>query len=177
MQTEDLIVDQRRQGQIIEQVREKLPNVGIPILSQTLVVEPINLGDLPRLVVTPEDGHSISVTEFQGDEQGDGLDRVVASVDVVAHEEVVGVGGVASDAEELGEVVELSMNITTDGNRALDGLDIGLLHEDFPSLVAQLFHFTLTQGFTVHQLGDPDVWVFRRVGHGGQGEGRGPFPS
>jgi hypothetical protein len=45
------------------------------------------------------------------------------------------------------------------------------------NLVAQLFHFTLTQGFTVHQLGDPDVWVFRRVGHGGQGEGRGPFPS
>jgi hypothetical protein len=101
----DLVVDQSRQGQIIEQVREKLPNVGIPILSQTLVVEPIDLGDLPRLVVTPEDGHSISVTEFQGDEQGDGLDRVVASVDVVAHEEVVGVGGVASDAEELGEVV------------------------------------------------------------------------
>lgn len=101
----NLVVDQSRQGQIIEQVREKLPNVGIPILSQTLVVKPIDLGDLPRLVVTPEDGHSISVTEFQGDEQGDRLDRVVASVDVITHEEIVGVGGVASDAEELGEVV------------------------------------------------------------------------
>ena len=33
--------------------------------------------------------------------------RVVASVDVVAHEEVVGIGGLATDAEELHQVVKL----------------------------------------------------------------------
>jgi hypothetical protein len=34
------------------------------------------------------------------------------------------------------------MNITTNGNRALDGLDIGLLHEDFPSLSFQSLMYT-----------------------------------
>ena len=35
-------------------------------------------------------------------------------------------------------------------------------------LVTQFLHFSLAQGFTVHQLGDPDVWIFRRVGHDGR---------
>lgn len=34
------------------------------------------------------------------------------------------------------------MNITTDGNRALDRLDIGLLHEDFPGLSFQSLMYT-----------------------------------
>lgn len=34
------------------------------------------------------------------------------------------------------------MNITTNGNGALDGLDIGLLHEDFPGLSFQSLMYT-----------------------------------
>ena len=101
----DLIVDQRGQGQVIEQVGEKLPNVGVSILSQTFVVEPVDLGDLPRLVVPTEDGHSIPVTQFEGDEQGDRLDRVVTPVDIVTHEEVIGIGRISTDTKELGKVV------------------------------------------------------------------------
>jgi hypothetical protein len=48
---------------------------------------------------------------------------------------------------------ELSMNITTDGNRALDGLDIGLLHEDFPSLSFQSLIYENQGGEGV--CGDP----------------------
>jgi hypothetical protein len=100
-----LVVDQRRQGKIVEQVGEKLPHVGVSVLSQTLVVEAVNLGDLPRFVVAPENGHTVTVAEFERDEQGHRLDRVVPSIDIVAHEEVVCVGRVAADAEELREVV------------------------------------------------------------------------
>lgn len=41
------------------------------------------------------------------------------------------------------------MNITTDGNRALDGLDIGLLHEDFPGLWFQSFVYENQGGESV----------------------------
>jgi hypothetical protein len=56
-------------------------------------------------VVAAEDGDAVAITEFERDEEGDGLDRVVATVDIVAHEEVVGVGGITAYAEELGQVV------------------------------------------------------------------------
>jgi hypothetical protein len=100
-----LIVDQRRQRQIIKQIREKLPHIRIPILSQTLVVEPVHLGDLSGFMVSSENGDTIPVAEFERDEEGDGFDRVVATIDVVAHEEVVCVGRVAADSEEFREVV------------------------------------------------------------------------
>lgn len=56
-------------------------------------------------MIPAEDGDAVSVPQLEGHEQRDGLDRVVPSVDVVAHEEVVGIWRVAADAKELGEVV------------------------------------------------------------------------
>lgn len=56
-------------------------------------------------MVAAEDGDAVPVAELHRDEEGDGLDGVVSSVDVVTHEEVVRVRGVATDAEEFGEVV------------------------------------------------------------------------
>ena len=51
---------------------------------------------------------------LEGDEESDGLDAVVASVHVVSHEQVVGVGGLASDPEQLHQVMELSVNVSAD---------------------------------------------------------------
>ena len=109
---------------------------------RTLVVEPVHLRDLPRLVVAPQNRDAIAIAQLERDEQGDRLNRVVPTVDVVAHEEVVGVGGVAADAEEFGEVVlmsrstrkcvdrqaeethELTMDIPADRHRTPYRLDI-----------------------------------------------------
>lgn len=43
VQTEDLAVHQRRQGQVVEQIREVLPHVGVSVLAETLVVESVHL--------------------------------------------------------------------------------------------------------------------------------------
>ena len=43
VQGEDLAVDKGGEGEIVEQVRKRLPHVGIPILSETLVVEAVHL--------------------------------------------------------------------------------------------------------------------------------------
>lgn len=112
-----LVVDQSRQGEIVEQVGEEFPYIGIPVLSQALVVESVHLGDLPRLVVASQDGHPVPVSQFQRDEERDRLDRVVTPVHVVAHEEVVCVWRITPNAEELGQVV-------LDGQRC-EGLDGG----------------------------------------------------
>ena len=91
------------------------------------------------------------------------------------------------------------MNITTDGNGASDRLDVGLLHEDFPSLdvsalyhlgqetkvatktdlVTQLFHLVLAQRLALHELSDPSIdvivsrhfgWDLCRLGKGEEGK-------
>ena len=107
VKAEDRVVDRRRQRQEVKEVGEVLPDVGVAVLAQALVVEAVDLGDLRRLVVASQDRHAVPVPHFQRDEQRRGLDRVVAAVDVVAHEEVVGVRCGPADAEELEEVLLL----------------------------------------------------------------------
>jgi len=67
-------------------------------------------------VVTSEDSDSLLKADLEGDEQSDGLDGVVSTIDVVTHEEVVSLGRMATNLEELAQVMELSMDITTDGH-------------------------------------------------------------
>jgi len=101
MKAEYLVINQGSQGQEIKQVGEIPPDVCVAVFSKAFVVEAIHLGDLAGLVVAAEDGDAVPIAKFEGDEEGDGFDGVVATVDVVAHEEVVGVGGVATDAEQF----------------------------------------------------------------------------
>ena len=53
---------------------------------QALVVEAVDLRDLPRLVVAAQDGHPLAIADFERDEQGDRFDRVVSAVDVAARD-------------------------------------------------------------------------------------------
>jgi hypothetical protein len=79
---------------------------------------------LTGLVVAAEDGDAVSETDFEGDEEGDCFDAVVASVYVVAHEQVVCVGGVSAYAEEFLEVVELAVDVAADCDGTPYGLDV-----------------------------------------------------
>ena len=77
----------------------------------------LHLCDLSALVVATQDRNSVLEAYFQCDEQSDCLDAVVAAIDVVAHEEVVGVRGLSANLEQLAQVVELAMNVTADRHR------------------------------------------------------------
>ena len=89
MQTEDFLFDNCGQGQVVEQVSEVLPHVGVAVLAQALVVEPVHLRDLPRLVIASQYGDSVLVTYLQTDQQSHGLHWVITSVHIVTHEQVV----------------------------------------------------------------------------------------
>ena len=83
VQAEDLIIDEGGKGKEVEQIGKGFPDIGIAILAQALVVEAVDLCDLARFMVAAEDGDALGVADFESDEEGDGLDGVVASVDVV----------------------------------------------------------------------------------------------
>ena len=77
-----LVVDEGREGQEVEQVGEVLPDVGVAVLAQALVVEAVHLGDLARLVVAADERHAVRVPDLEGEEEEERLDRVEAAVDV-----------------------------------------------------------------------------------------------
>lgn len=62
-------------------------------------------------------------------QQRHALDAVVASVDVVTHEEVVCVRTTTADLKQLCQIVELPVDVPTDCNRAAHGDNIAHLDE------------------------------------------------
>jgi ActR/RegA family two-component response regulator len=116
MQAEDLVLNDGCEWQIIEELRELFPHVGVAVLAKALIIEAVHLGDLSALVITPEDRDSVLEAHFKGHEQRHCLDRVIATIDVVTHEKIVRVGGLSTDLEQLAEVVELSVDIATNGH-------------------------------------------------------------
>jgi len=91
VQAENLIVDEGSKGEVVEEIGEILPHVSVAIFPEALVIKAIDLGDLAGLVVATEDGDALRISDLEGDEESHSLDGIVASVDVVTHEEVVGV--------------------------------------------------------------------------------------
>lgn len=83
VQTEDLVVDERGEREVIEKVGEVLPDICVSVFAQTLVVEAVHLGDLAGFVVAAEDGDALGVADFEGNEEGYSFDGVVAAVNIV----------------------------------------------------------------------------------------------
>lgn len=81
-----LAFDEGGDRDVVKKVSKVLPDIGRPVLPQTLVVEPVHLRDLPRLVVPSKDGDPARVPDLQGNQHCHRLHRVEASVYIVAHE-------------------------------------------------------------------------------------------
>lgn len=84
VETEDLVIDEGSEREVVEQICEILPNVGIAIFSEAFVVEAIDLSDLAGFVITTENRNSLWVSNLEGNEEGDGFYRVITSINIVA---------------------------------------------------------------------------------------------
>mmetsp|Transcript_48227 Transcript_48227/g.114762 ORF Transcript_48227/g.114762 Transcript_48227/m.114762 type:complete len:205 (+) Transcript_48227:163-777(+) len=71
---EDGVVDNRGEGEVVEEVGEALPYVRAAVLADALVVEAVDLGDLARLVVSAQDRDPVRVPELEEHDEGDALD-------------------------------------------------------------------------------------------------------
>lgn len=74
VEAEYLVVDEGGKREVVEEVGEVLPNVGIAVLSEALIVEAIDLRDLAGFVVATEDGDSLGVADLESNKEGDRLD-------------------------------------------------------------------------------------------------------
>lgn len=83
MKAEDLVLNQGCKGKVVEKVREILPDISIAIFAEAFIIEAVDLGDLARFVVSAKDCYSLRVSDFESNKEGDRLDTIVASVDVV----------------------------------------------------------------------------------------------
>lgn len=83
VQAEDLVIDQCRQREVVEEIGEVLPHVRISVFSETLVVEAVDLSDLSGLMVSSEDGDARRISNLESNKKSDCLDGVVATIDVV----------------------------------------------------------------------------------------------
>ena len=68
MKAENVSFNDSGQWQVIEKTCEVLPNIGITVLSETLIIESIDLGDLLTLMISSEDGDSAWVPNLEGDQ-------------------------------------------------------------------------------------------------------------
>ena len=56
----------------------------------------LHLSDLSALVVASQNGQTVSVSYLQADQQSHGLNRVISSVHIVAHEQVIRIRGIST---------------------------------------------------------------------------------
>jgi len=154
METENLVLDECCERKVIEEVGEVLPDVLIAVFAHALLVETVNLSDGPTFVVSAEQSDAGWVPYLQGDHQRHCFDAVVTAVDVIAEEEVVCIWKLTADAEELQKIVELTVHITSDRNRAAHRLYIVLLYQDLLCLLAKKLDFGLCYRLALEQLRD-----------------------
>ena len=110
---EDLLVNDGGNGQAVEAVGKCLPQLDV-VSSLALIVETVDAVDRGALVVTTENEEVLRVLDLVCEEQADCLQRLLATIDVVTEEEVVGLGGKAAIFEEPQQVVVLAVNIAAD---------------------------------------------------------------
>lgn len=67
MDTKDLVVNDGREGQVVENLRAVAPHVHTAILAQTLIVEPIHLRDLSTLVVATDQCDAVGIANLRSE--------------------------------------------------------------------------------------------------------------
>ena len=72
-------------------------------------------------MISTQDCYSLPEANFEGDEESHGLHAVVAPVHVVPHEEIVGVQAPSAHPEELQQIIELTVHVTTYCHRGAGG--------------------------------------------------------
>ena len=80
MEAEELILHDCGERQVIEQLSEALPDIRVAVFAGALIIEAIDLSDLPGLMIAPEDGDAVFIPDLECDEKGDGFNGVMSCI-------------------------------------------------------------------------------------------------
>lgn len=111
MHGEDLLINDGGNGETVEAVGESLPKLDV-VSALALIVETVDTVDRGTLVVSTQNEEVLGVLDLVRKEEADGLERLLATVDVVTEEEVVSLRGETAVFEETQEVIVLAVDIT-----------------------------------------------------------------
>jgi hypothetical protein len=109
---EDLLVDDGGNGQAVEAVGERLPQLDV-VAALALVIEAVYAVDRRALVVATQDEEVLGVLDLVRQKQANRLEGLLAAIHVVAQEEIVRFWREASVFEQAEEIVVLSMDVPT----------------------------------------------------------------
>ena len=133
---DDLVVDDGAAREAVEGVAEGLPQLDGEAAA-ALVVEAVDAVDAGALVVAAKDEEVFGILDLVREEEADDLEGLLAAVDVVAEEEVVGLGGESAVLEQAEEVGVLAVDVAADLDGGAELEEHGLGEEDLPALVAE----------------------------------------
>ena len=71
--TEDLVVDDTAQGEIVEHVGEVMPDCGVAVFPRAFGVEAVRLCNASTFVIAADQMNSVGVSELETYEEADGL--------------------------------------------------------------------------------------------------------
>ena len=91
------------------------------------------MSDLKKRLIFFQNSKSC-FAHLESDEKADDLEAVESSVNIIAHEKIVGVRTLASDLKELHEVVELAVDVAAHRHGVRHLLNVGLVNHDFACL-------------------------------------------
>jgi hypothetical protein len=141
---EDLLVNDGSNRKAVEAVRKCLPKLDV-VSTLALVVEAVDTVDGSTLVVSAENEEVFGVLDLVGEEEADGLERLLTSVDVVAEEKVVGLGGETAVLKQAQQIVVLTVDIAADLDGSLKLKEDGLGDENLAGLGAEEADFRLEE--------------------------------
>lgn len=122
---------------IIKNFAAILPWVDIAILAQGFFVKAIHGCHTSSFVISSQKSDAIWVLELEAKEKLESLDRVVASIYKVTHEDIASIRNRPTFRKELQQVMELTMDITTDRDWCTYRLHVTLFYKDLLDFFAE----------------------------------------
>ena len=101
MNAENLLVNDGRQWQEVHYLCAVAPDIDRAILAQALIVKAIDLRYLPRLMIASNKRNVRRVPNLESKEEKKCLDTVKATIDKIAHEEVIRARAIIANPEKL----------------------------------------------------------------------------
>lgn len=111
MTAEDLFINNGGNWQTVKAVSESLPQFNV-VSPFALIIESIDAVDGGALVVTTQQEEVLGILNLVGQQQANGLQRLLATIYVISKKQVVGFWGESSIFKQPQQVIVLAVNVT-----------------------------------------------------------------
>lgn len=110
MHRKNLFVDDSGNRKAVEAVGKGLPKLDV-VPALALVIEAVDTVDGRTLVVATQNEEVLGILDLVGKQKANRLERLLAPVNVITKEEIVGLGGETAVLKEPQQVIVLAVDV------------------------------------------------------------------